>query len=166
LPRYHDPRRDNDNLANSQLSLTTTSPDKNPKENPKNASLNDPKRSEVPEHMSVMKTDMNPNFVGQSLHTDALRGKMMSIGVWILDSMHADLSPQQFSLSLMVQVKFVRFELHHMLLLIAEFTRSPGFIQFEPASVPMQIVSDLDLQSCVRDDPQLPWPLLDRLYAL
>jgi hypothetical protein len=78
--------------------------------------------------------------------------------------MHVNLSPQQFSLFLMVQVKFVQFVQHLIPLLIAEL-RSPDTTLSEPAFVQMQTVTVPDLRSCVRDDPPLPWPLLDR-YAL
>jgi hypothetical protein len=81
LHPFHDLKRGNVNLGNSQLSLTMMSPDKNLKENLKNASLNCPKISELPDHMSVMKIDTSPSSAGQSLLTDVLRERMMIIDV-------------------------------------------------------------------------------------
>jgi hypothetical protein len=81
LHPFHDLKSGNVNLGNSQLSLTTMSPDKNLKENLKNASLNGPKISELPDHMSVTKIDTSPSSAGPSLLTDVLRERMMSIDV-------------------------------------------------------------------------------------
>jgi hypothetical protein len=122
-------------------------PDTSPEKSLKNACLINTKKSELPEHMNGMTIDMSQKSVNQSLPTDASKEKTMSIDEWILDSMRDGLSPQLFSLFLMLRVKFVQFEQRRMLLLSAGFKRSLGTIEnlFEPAPVQIQIVSDRDL---------------------